>query len=66
MRRYKGGRKSGGQDRRVVFHVVARLMGGDLAKPWGLGEARTSKMVFIGRNLPQEVFLKGLELCTIN
>jgi len=66
MMRYKGVLNMAGQDRRVVFQGVHMMMGGDLAKPWGPGEKRESKMVFIGRNLPQDVFLKGLELCTVN
>jgi G3E family GTPase len=49
----------------VVFQGVHMMMGGDLAKPWGKDEKRESKMVFIGRNLPRDVFLKGLELCTV-
>jgi G3E family GTPase len=65
MMRYKGVLNMAGQERRVVFQGVHMMMGGDLAKPWGLGEARTSKMVFIGRNLPKDVFVKGLELCTV-
>jgi len=65
MMRYKGVLNMAGQDRRVVFQGVHMMMGGDLAKPWAAGEKRESKMVFIGRNLPQDVFLKGLELCTV-
>jgi len=66
MMRYKGVLNMKGQDRRVVFQGVHMMMGGDLAKAWGKDEKRESKMVFIGRNLPQEVFLKGLDLCTVN
>ena len=65
MMRYKGVLNMAGQDRRVVFQGVHMMMGGDLAKPWGPGEIRQSKMVFIGRNLPQDIFVKGLELCTV-
>ena len=66
MMRYKGVLHVEGQDRRVVFQGVHMMMGGDLAKPWNPGEKRESKMVFIGRNLPQEVFEKGLAMCTVN
>ncbi|HEY4373952.1 MAG TPA: GTP-binding protein [Burkholderiales bacterium] len=66
MMRYKGVLNMAGQDRRVVFQGVHMMMGGDLSKPWGSGEKRESKMVFIGRNLPQDVFVKGLELCTVS
>ena len=65
MMRYKGVLNVQGQDRRVVFQGVHMMMGGDLAKPWAPGEVRTSKMVFIGRNLPEEVFTKGLDLCAV-
>ena len=65
MLRYKGVLSMAGHDRRVVFQGVHMMMGGDLAKPWDKDEARRSKMVFIGRNLPQDVFVKGLELCTV-
>ena len=65
MMRYKGVLSVAGQERRVVFQGVHMMMGGDLAKPWAPGEKRTSKMVFIGRNLPEEVFSKGLDLCTV-
>jgi hypothetical protein len=41
------------------------LMGGDLGKAWGPGEKRTSTMVFIGRKLPEELFVKGLEQCLV-
>ena len=66
MMRYKGVLNVQGQERRVVFQGVHMMMGGDLAKPWAPGEARTSKMVFIGRNLPEEVFTKGLALCAVS
>ncbi len=65
MLRYKGVLSMAGHERRVVFQGVHMMMGGDLAKPWDKDEARRSKMVFIGRNLPQDVFVKGLELCTV-
>ena len=39
------------------------LMGGDMGKVWGADEKRESKMVFIGRNLPEDLFVKGLEQC---
>ena len=65
MMRYKGVLAMKDQPRRVVFQGVHMMMGGDLSKPWGPDEPRVSKMVFIGKNLPQEVFEKGLMLCTV-
>jgi G3E family GTPase len=63
--RYKGVLALQGNEHRVVFQGVHMLMGGDLGRPWGEGEARASVMVFIGRNLPKDVFLQGLEQCLV-
>jgi G3E family GTPase len=63
MLRYKGILFMKGNMHRVVFQGVHMLMGGDLGRPWGKDEKRSSTMVFIGRNLPQDLFIKGLEQC---
>jgi G3E family GTPase len=63
MLRYKGVLYMKGNTHRVVFQGVHMLMGGDLGRPWGRDEKRSSTMVFIGRNLPQDLFIKGLEQC---
>jgi G3E family GTPase len=65
MLRYKGVLSLRDNPNRVVFQGVHMLMGGDLGRPWGADEARTSAMVFIGRNLPQDVFIEGLEQCLV-
>ena len=39
------------------------LMDGDLTGPWKDGEARRSRMVFIGRNLDQDELKRGFESC---
>jgi hypothetical protein len=36
-------------------------MGSDLGPEWGKDETRISKMVFIGLDLPRDIFLQGLE-----
>jgi hypothetical protein len=36
-------------------------MGSDLGPPWAEGEVRSSKMVFIGIDLPKDIFLQGME-----
>ncbi|HVQ62719.1 MAG TPA: GTP-binding protein, partial [Burkholderiales bacterium] len=36
-----------------------------VGRPWGKEEKRSSTMVFIGKNLPQELFIKGLEQCLV-
>ena len=60
--RYKGILNLKGNARRVIFQGVHMLMGTDLGQPWG-NQARATKMVFIGRNLPRQVIEKGLEQC---
>jgi G3E family GTPase len=65
MLRYKGVLSLRDNPNRVVFQGVHMLMGGDLGRPWGADEPRTSVMVFIGRNLPQDVFIEGLEQCLV-
>ena len=65
MLRYKGVLSLKDNPNRVVFQGVHMLMGGDLGRPWGADEPRTSAMVFIGRNLPKDVFIEGLEQCLV-
>ena len=61
--RYKGVLWMKGNPRRVVFQGVHMMMGGDMGKPWGKGEKKGSVLVFIGRKLPRDLFLAGLEEC---
>jgi G3E family GTPase len=63
MLRYKGVLNMKGTERKVIFQGVHQLMGSDLGPPWGADEARMSKMVFIGIELPKDIFLQGLEQC---
>jgi G3E family GTPase len=63
MLRYKGVLHLKGSDRKVIFQGVHQLMGSDLGPKWAPGEAKTSKMVFIGIDLPKEILLQGLEGC---
>ena len=60
--RYKGVLWMKGNPRRVVFQGVHMMMGGDMGKPWGKDRKR-SIMVFIGKKLPRDLFLAGLEQC---
>jgi hypothetical protein len=39
------------------------LMGGENGRRWARSEKKCSMMVFIGRNLPEDLFLAGLEQC---
>jgi len=50
-----------GTDRKVIFQGVHQLMGSDLGPPWAEGEARGSKMVFIGIDLPKDILMQGME-----
>jgi G3E family GTPase len=63
MLRYKGVLHIKGTERKVIFQGVHQLMGSDLGPAWAAGEKRTNKMVFIGIELPKDIFLQGLEQC---
>ncbi len=65
MLRYKGVLLMDGADRKVVFQGVHQMMGSDIGAKWGQNEERCSKMVFIGKNLPKDVFIRGLEQCLV-
>ncbi len=65
MLRYKGVLNMEGTDRKVIFQGVHQLMGSDLGPAWAADEAKTSKMVFIGIDLPKDIFLQGLEQCLV-
>ena len=60
MLRYKGVLHMQGTDRKVIFQGVHQLMGSDLGPQWGAEEARQSRMVFIGIDLPREILEQGL------
>lgn len=61
MLRYKGVLYMQGTERKVIFQGVHQLMGSDLGPAWAADEKRMSKMVFIGIDLPQDIFLQGME-----
>jgi G3E family GTPase len=61
--RYKGVLNVAGESTRVVFQGVHMMMGADRGPRWKPGEPRESRMVFIGRNLPQDVIISGLDGC---
>jgi G3E family GTPase len=65
MLRYKGVLLMDGADRKVVFQGVHQMMGTDIGGKWADDEVRGSKMVFIGKNLPKEIFIHGLEQCLV-
>lgn len=63
--RYKGILYLKGINRRMLFQGVHMMMGAEPGKPWLSGEKPNTKMVFIGRKLPQEIFTRGLEQCLV-
>jgi G3E family GTPase len=65
MLRYKGVLHMKGTERKVIFQGVHQLMGSDLGPQWAEGEPRVNKMVFIGIDLPRDIFLQGLEQCLV-
>ncbi len=65
MLRYKGVLNMKGTERKVIFQGVHQLMGSDLGPLWAEKEHRNSKMVFIGIDLPKDIFLQGLEQCLV-
>ncbi len=50
-------------DERFVFQGVHMILDGDHQRPWRADEKRASRIVFIGRNLPEEKIRQGFESC---
>jgi G3E family GTPase len=48
---------------RFVFQGVHMILDGDHQRAWGKDEKRVSRIVFIGRHLPEEKIRKGFEAC---
>jgi G3E family GTPase len=48
---------------RFVFQGVHMILDGDHQRPWGKDEKRESRIIFIGRNLPDEKIRQGFEAC---
>jgi G3E family GTPase len=65
MLRYKGVLWINGTDRKVIFQGIHQIMGSDIGGKWAPDEVRSSKMVFIGKNLPKDTFIRGLEQCLV-
>jgi G3E family GTPase len=61
--RYKGVLWMKGNARRVVFQGVHMMMGGDMGKAWTKADKKQSVLVFIGKKLPKDLFIAGLEEC---
>jgi G3E family GTPase len=48
---------------RFVFQGVHMILDGDHQRPWKQGENRDSRIVFIGRDLPEDRIRQGFESC---
>jgi len=48
---------------RFVFQGVHMILDGDHQRPWGADEKRESRIIFIGRNLPEEKIRQGFDSC---
>jgi G3E family GTPase len=48
---------------RFVFQGVHMILDGDHQRPWRVDEKRDSRVVFIGRNLPEDRIRQGFESC---
>ncbi len=61
--RTKGILHHAGEDRRFAFQAVHMMADGGFIGPWKEGEPRTSRLVFIGRNLNRPQLRRGFESC---
>jgi G3E family GTPase len=53
-------------DDRYVFQGVHMMLEGNHQRKWKEGEPRESRLVFIGRELPEETIRKGFESCIVS
>lgn len=65
MLRYKGVLNLVGVESRMVFQGVHMIFAATVGKPWRDDEGRETKMVFIGKNLPADLFKTGLDRCAV-
>ncbi|MFB9265456.1 CobW family GTP-binding protein [Bradyrhizobium erythrophlei] len=52
-----------GDDDRYVFQGVHMMLEGDHQRKWKDGEPRESRVIFIGRDLPEQAIRDGFEQC---
>jgi G3E family GTPase len=50
-------------EERFVFQGVHMILDGDHQRPWNKDEKRESRIVFIGRNLPDKTIAEGFDSC---
>jgi G3E family GTPase len=63
--RSKGILAFAGDDDRYVFQGVHMMLEGDHQRKWKADELRESRLVFIGRELPQQKIREGFDLCIV-
>jgi len=63
--RLKGVLAFPGEEQRYVVQGVHMLLDGDHQRDWKPDEARTSRLVFIGRNLDAAALQKGFDACAV-
>jgi G3E family GTPase len=61
--RWKGILNFKGEENRYVFQGVHMMLDGDLQQPWRSDEPRTSRLVFIGRDLDAAALQAGFAAC---
>ncbi|MCL2714902.1 MAG: GTP-binding protein [Alphaproteobacteria bacterium] len=54
-----------GDDDRYVFQAVHMMLEADHQRAWQDGERRESRLVFIGRKLPEQAIREGFERCIV-
>lgn len=64
--RYKGVLYLEGTDHKMITQGVHMLVAADLGPKWAADEKPMSKIVFIGRNLPEQAIITGLETCLVD
>jgi G3E family GTPase len=55
-----------GDDDRYVFQGVHMMLEGDHQRAWKEDEPRQSRLVFIGRELPEQAIRDGFERCIVS
>lgn len=63
--RSKGILSFAGDDDRYVFQGVHMMLEGNHQRAWKDGEKRESRLVFIGRDLPEQLIRDGFERCIV-
>jgi G3E family GTPase len=63
--RYKGILNIEGCDRKIIYQGVHMLLREDFGSTWLANQPRQSKIVFIGRNLPEAEIKEALDSCLV-